>query len=220
MEQPITSDMTVEERMEGLQDELRLLKSEIRQTLIDLREFMMKGSAFSVSSATNEPMAFPSRGQETAPIIQGVSTPNAPPDTVLPAVVEQAGTAPAVPSPDLQNALNVSSPAPGSRPLDAVKMGNIIRWFGTVARRGMSPRQLKPFLETYEQSGHLTPAMAILTYKSLEELEYAQGGSNKSYSPSEYSQCLLELHEIICNPGYSPSTTDSWESSVDKGPHG
>ncbi len=91
--------------------------------------------------------------------------------------------------------------------MDAVKMGHIIGWLGTVASRGMSPRQLKPFLQTYEQSGHLTPAMAALTYKSLEELEGVQGGQGfaQGFSPTEYSQCLLELHEIICNPGYSPA---------------
>ena len=46
--------------------------------------------------------------------------------------------------------------------------------------------------------------MAMLTYKSLEDMNGAQvGQTGQSYSPGEYSQCLLELHEIICNPGYA-----------------
>ncbi|MBC8281728.1 MAG: hypothetical protein H8E48_13165, partial [Chloroflexi bacterium] len=63
-------------------------------------------------------------------------------------------------------------------------------------------------------------AMATLTYKSLEELEYAMGGSSNSYSPTEYSQCLLELHEIICNPGYSPANVGPWDSSIHSGNNG
>ena len=86
--------------------------------------------------------------------------------------------------------------------MDAVKMGHIIAWLGTVTNRGLSPQQLKPFLQSYEQSGHLTSTMAQLTYKSLEDLDGAQGGNpNQTFSASEYAECLLELHEIICNPG-------------------
>ncbi len=88
--------------------------------------------------------------------------------------------------------------------MDPVKMGHIFRWLVEVARVGISPRQLKPFLQAYEGSGHLTPVMASLTNTSLEELENAMGKIEQSYSPAEYSQCLLELHEIICNPEYAP----------------
>ena len=209
MEQPIIDDMdedsprsaqmvyrSVEERFDAVQDEVKLLKAEIKQTLIDLREFMMKGRTISTTPVFDVTKAISSNGEVATPEDQ-----NNPSIKGTPAAPSTA-----IPQPILAPASqNARGDDQGGHSMDAVKMGHIIGWLGTVANRGMSSRQLKPFLQTYEQSGHLTPAMATLTYKSLEELEAVQGGQfNQTCSPTEYSQCLLELHEIICNPGYSP----------------
>ena len=208
MEQPINDDdqprsaqvlyRGVEERFEAVQDEVSLLKAEIQQTLIDLREFMMKGHSISSPS-----------------VFEGVQPQS--PNGVSVGAGEQNSPSPKIsrdapPDPDL--AQPYSEPAPQNAPseargryaMDAVKMGHIIAWLGTVTSRGLSPKHLKPFLQSYEQSGHLTSTMAQLTYKSLEDLDGAQGGQpNQSFSASEYAECLLELHEIICNPGYEPN---------------
>ncbi len=209
MQQPINDDddqprsaqvlyRSVEEKFEAVQDEVSLLKAEIQQTLIDLREFMMKGHAIS-SPSVFEGLQPPSpNGASAAPEEQNSPSPKvsrgAPPDP---------DTAQTYSEPPPQNP---PSDARGRYAMDAVKMGHIIAWLGTVTSRGLSPKHLKPFLQSYEQSGHLTSTMAQLTYKSLEDLDGAQGGNpNQSFSASEYAECLLELHEIICNPGYEPN---------------
>ena len=38
-------DASVYERLEGVEDQLKLLQSEVKQTLIDIRDLIMKGSA-------------------------------------------------------------------------------------------------------------------------------------------------------------------------------
>ena len=211
MEQPINDDdqsrsaqvlyRGVEERFEAVQDEVSLLKAEIQQTLIDLREFMMKGHAIASPSVFDSPQAQPSNGLNPEEEGQARLSPQ----------VSPAGPPAAQPDPGPDPALRYSATAPPNAPgdpqgryaMDAVKMGHIIGWLGTVTSRGLSPKHLKPFLQSYEQSGHLTSTMAQLTYKSLEDLDGAQGGHpNQSFSPSEYAECLLELHEIICNPRY------------------
>ena len=216
MEQPINDDdqsrsaqvlyRGVEERFEAVQDEVSLLKAEIQQTLIDLREFMMKGHAISSSSVFDSAQAQPSNGLNPEEEGQARLSPQ----------VSPAGPPAAQPDPGPDPALRYSATAPPNAPgdpqgryaMDAVKMGHIIGWLGTVTSRGLSPKHLKPFLQSYEQSGHLTSTMAQLTYKSLEDLDGAQGGQpNRSFSPTEYAECLLELHEIICNPGYAPDKT-------------
>ena len=210
MQQPINEDdqprsaqvlyRSVEEKFEAVQDEVSLLKAEIQQTLIDLREFMMKGHSISSPSVFEDQQPLSPNGVSAAPGEQYSPSPKvsrgAPPDPDLAQPYSE-------PAPQ-----NGPSEARGRYAMDAVKMGHIIAWLGTVTSRGLSPKHLKPFLQSYEQSGHLTSTMAQLTYKSLEDLDGAQGGNpNQSFSASEYAECLLELHEIICNPGYAPDKT-------------
>lgn len=252
MQQPIINDTnpsaqprnaqvehrSMEERLEGVEDDLRLLKSEVKQTLIDLREFVMQGSAISVTSVPDAPTAPPSNGETVAPEHQDGSThqeltsqpvsgqvdapedQDNPPHRDSPAgplittqsdqeepAPQSSPVAPEMPFPlpSLGTALQGAMVDPQSRySMGAIKMGHIIRWLGTVARKGLSPSHFRPFLQTYQQSGHLTPEMAALTLSSLEHLEYAMGRSSQPNSTAEYSDCLLELHEIICNPGYAP----------------
>ena len=51
MEQPID----LEERFEALQDELNLLKNEIKQTLVDLREYIMKDRTITAQGIFQDP---------------------------------------------------------------------------------------------------------------------------------------------------------------------
>ena len=82
-------------------------------------------------------------------------------------------------------------------------LGNIIWWLGTVKRRGLSMQHLTPFLEAYEMSGHLTPSMAKLLLRSMADLDdLEEPPANHAFSPHDYTECLLQLHDIICTPGY------------------
>ena len=235
MAQPIinesAAEQSVSDRLEGIEDELQLLKSEVKQTLIDLREFIMKGNALSVTSAFDGPKTHPSNSQASATDPQEIPATEVPPTETVGFVVgvpdarddrasqvksvdKTASDYPA--TPPIPYPQEISAPVlpvfgadgQGGHSMDAIKMGHIIRWLGTVARLGLTPSHLKPFLQAYERSGHLSPPMASLTLRSLEHVEYAIGRSDQPYSTTEYSSCLLELHEIICNPRYAP-TEDS-----------
>ena len=254
MQQPIINDRTedrgVSDRLESIEDELQLLKSAVKQTLIDLREFMMKGSAMSVTSTFVKPAESSSNGQVIASERQAnppaADLPTEPENTQA-EVPEVQGTLQSQESavrPQIADEPKHIGPAPQSTPvtppipfpqfapapvlpgietdaqaglsMDATKMGNIIRWLGTVARKGLSASHLEPYLQAYEKSGLLTREMAALTYRSLEHMEYAMGRTHQSYSTTEYSDCVLELHEIICNPGYEPKN----DSHLGRNPNG
>ena len=186
----------LDEKLEALQDEVNLLKSEVKQTLVDLREFIMKdrtifpqGPALQGTAPPRPPAT--DRGQEelalVSPPLQGFPMPP------LTAVGRRMGP----PLRDLQ------SESHSSGALDAVMLGNIIWWLGTVKRRGLSLQQLTPFLEAYEMSGHLTPSMAKLILRSMADLDDLEElPLNHGFSPHDYTDCLLQLHDIICTPGY------------------
>ncbi len=201
MEQPTRDDdqprssqvlyRSVEEKFKAVQDEVSALKAEVQQTLIDLREFMTKGHAIS------SPLGFdaPEEQNNLSPQVSAAAPPSASPDPGPAPVQRYSETAPQNPQDNPRNVM------------DVVMMGHIIRWLGTVVTRGLPPGYLKPFLQAYEESGRLTSTMAQLIYKSLEDLDGARGGQpNQSFSPSEYSACLQELNEIICNPGYASAS--------------
>ena len=93
--------------------------------------------------------------------------------------------------------------AHSSGALDAVMLGNLIWWLGTVKRRGLALQQISLFLEAYEMSGHLTPSMAKLILRSMAELDTLEPPPpDQAFSPHDYADALLQLHDIICTPGY------------------
>ena len=237
---------SVEERFEAVQDEVNLLKAQIQQTLIDLREFIMKGRVISPQGAFGGLGEHPANGagdvegNQYSPPPQMAPTPQvivsgdqySPPSQMAPTpqvIVSgdqyspppQMASTPPAPvsgeqySPPPQTAPTPSAPpappetqgdAVGRHTMDATKMGHIIWWLGTVKSRGLSPTQLKPFLQAYEVSGHLTPGMAKLTYRSLEDLDSVEEPHpDQGFSATDYSDCLMQLHDIICTPGYVPN---------------
>ena len=210
MEQPTKDDEevrsaqvvyhSVEEKFEAVQDEVNLLKAEIKQTLVDLREFMMKQRAISAPSVFGALQPDPANGPGAVEGAQAVA-----PTPSIPSAMDPApgagGQSPMGPS-----ALDYQAESSARHGLDATIMGHIIWWLGTVKTRGLSLKQLKPFLQAYEMAGHLTPAMAKLTYRSLEDIEEVEEpGVDRVFSSHEYSDCLLQLPDIICNPGFDPS---------------
>ena len=208
------ADRSPEERLETLEnqrDEFELLKIEIKQTLVDLKDAIIKGGAiFPVVAqeprdATQQP-AFTTHQQ---PATNGGQSPvsyEQPWETLplanspyMPPMAEEHSEAARVPGPH-SNYRN--GPQAGGN-LDATIMGNIIWWLGTVKRRGLTLQLLTPLLEAYELSRSLSPSMSKLILRSMADLDDLEiNVSRNEFSSQDYSDCLLELHDIICTPGY------------------
>ena len=196
------SSTELQDQLEVLQDEVSLLKNEIKQTLVDLREFIMKDRTLLPPHVVQEAPAAPRapltgrEGEEMPPGVPG--SPPIPGFPPMPPIPGGPGARrPGMPLRDLQ------SEAHSAGALDAVMMGNIIWWLGTAKRRGLSLQQVTPFLEAYEMSGHLTPAMAKLILQSIAELDDREDvPSDYTFSHHDYADALLQLHDIICTPGY------------------
>ena len=206
MEQPTD----LEERFEALQDELNLLKNEIKQTLVDLREYVMRERTITAQNIFQDPQRA-IRPQVEVPAGQEQPPPGSPfppgyPGYLLPPMAPGAprgpgmAGAPILPGPPMRD---LQSEPHASGALDAIMLGNLIWWLGTVKRRGLALQQISPFLEAYEMSGHLTPSMAKLILRSMAELDNLEPAPpDHSFSPHDYADALLQLHDIICTPGY------------------
>ncbi len=108
MEQPIKDDeevrsaqvvyRSVEEKFEGVQDEVNLLKAEIKQTLVDLREFMMKQRAISPQSVFGALQPEPANGsgamEGAQASIPASNQPGMPPTPSTPPAMNPAYPAP------------------------------------------------------------------------------------------------------------------------------
>ena len=174
----------VVERFEALQDEVDLMKNEIKQTLVDMREFMMRDRTVFSQSETEPRRATPSSLQ---PRVAYVKEPPA-----------QTGTGHS----------NSQMPIHSNRPLvpashvegmHPLMLGKVIQWLGTVQEKGLSLHQVTPFLEAYEDSGYLTPVMAKVLLRSLADLDnLTDSPSDEEFSPERYAECIGELHDIVC----------------------
>ena len=194
----------VVERFEALQDEVDLLKNEIKQTLVDLREYMMKDR-----TVFSQPDVGPRKG-----------TPAPLPPRVIYAKEprSQAGAA----------ATNGHSAAPSFGPfgpgshgegMDPLMMGRVIEWLGTVQQRGLSLQQVTPFLEAYEAAGYLPPIMLKVLLRSLADLDQlTDPPPEEEFSPEQYSECIGELHDIICADYESQETIGPIEDYSETSP--
>ena len=62
----------------------------------------------------------------------------------------------------------------------------------------------EPFLEAYEMAGYITPTMSKLVLRSMADLDQMEGSSpGRAFAPQDYSECLRQLHYIICIPEYT-----------------
>lgn len=175
----------VVERFEALQDEVDLLKNEIKQTLVDMREYMMKDR-----TVFSQPDVGPRNG-----------TPASLPPRVVYAKEPQAYTG-AAPS-NGKNVMHSFGPfGPGSHGegMDPLMLGKVIHWLGAVQQRGLKLHQVAPFLEAYEASGYLPPVMLKVLLRSLADLDQlTETPLEEEFSPERYAECIGELHDIICS---------------------
>ncbi len=184
----------IAERFEALQDELDLLKVEIKQTLVDLREFMMKErTLFPQASSGVRPPSTPSAQQDEYALDGQQAT------TAGPSAADGLGRV------GIQTN-EFRSRTPNTEALDTHMLGNVISWLGTVKDRGLALHQITPYLEAYEKTGYLTPVMVRVVLRSMADLDQLfETPSEREFSPKEYSQCLRELHDIICKPDTQPA---------------
>lgn len=185
-----TMARNVEDKFQDLKDDVDLLKAEIRSTLVDLRESMTKEHTVSPQPQIIVQEAGTQKGSSTD---SGYTMPSAAPGmNAAPASSKRGGPE------------NQASDGQVRESMDTVKMGNIIWWLGMVKGRGLTEQQIRPFLEAYEESGHLKSAMARFTYRSLVHLETVDESiPEQTFTAEQYSDCLLQLHNIICTPGYT-----------------
>ena len=198
----VSSDGRLEDRLEALELEFNLLKTEIRQTLVDVKEFVMKGRSVSaepipeVNNRSSEISADPQNIIEDLPddpsfnVFNSEAGPNS--DTL-----EESPGLPgsAVVSQD-KNAL-----AP-SNINDSTMMKNIIWWLGTARRRGITLGQLSPFIEAYEMSGYMSPLISKLIYKTMAQLADEESTTSTNHMPQDFSDGLMQLNEIITSPNF------------------
>ena len=192
-------------KFEALQNEVDLVKNEIKQTLVDLREFLMKNRTI-----------FP---QAHAPM---------PPATLQTLAVEMTGDMTPGPTPDasaitggLTSLQAHQTSGQSATFLDTEMLGKFIDWLGSVKRLGVSLHQITPYVEAYEASGYLHPLMVKVILRSMADLDQLKAiPHEQEFSTEDYAQCVGQLHQIICpsqngTGGYLPSYAHPLEKSGD-----
>ena len=198
-------ERSLETRLETLEiqrEEIDLLKTEIKQTLVDLKEMLITDGANFLArtqeSQSATPQSAANGGLSSVSHEQpGCQHSLAPSPSVSP-LAEENEEAPAlqVPLPDYQN-----GPHPSAN-LDTAMMGNVIWWLGTAKRRGLTLQLLTPILEVYEMSGYISHAMSKMILRSMTDLDsLVSSVSGNQFSPQDYADGLHQLHDIICTPG-------------------
>ena len=195
----VSSDGRLEDRLEALELEFNLLKTEIRQTLVDVKEFVMKGRSVSaepipeINNRSTEITAATQGSIEDLPedssfnVFDSEAGPNS--DTLE----ESPGSAVVARDKDALAPSNIN---------DSTMMKNIIWWLGTARRRGITLGQLSPFIEAYEMSGYMSPLISKLIYKTMAQLADEESTTPTSHMPQDFSDGLMQLNEIITSPNF------------------
>lgn len=201
----------LEAQIQTLQDEVDLLKTEIKQTLIDMRELVMKDSnifARPSSSKVNTeirqipPMVTEENSSETNEyndefdIYDSTSESNQDSDSEPESITVHSVTE----GSSLLNFQVESSQVTKLMPKSGDLVANLTVWLGTVKMRGVSLTQMLPFLEAYQNSGHLDSLSMRLIIKAMADLDILEPSHiTQPFSSTDYAQCLMELHEVIKN---------------------
>jgi len=189
-----------DDRLESLELEFNLLKTEIRQTLIDVKEFVMKGR--SVNPAQRPEPARPVVETPTPTPTPEVVADESPADFLSEEGINwEPSERPAASAWDSIPSEKDTALAPNNMN-DATMMKNIIWWLGTARRRGITLGQLSPFIEAYEMSGYMSPLVSKLIYKTMAHLADEEASPSGQQMPQDFSDGLMQLNEIITVPGF------------------
>ena len=201
----VSADGSLGDRLEALELEFNLLKTEIRQTLVDVKEFVMKGKSVNAERRPvieARPTTIDTDMQSTneEPYVDAYSVD---PDVATDSDSVTIGESPVptgwVASPQDREKNNSLAP---SNINDSTMMKNIIWWLGTARRRGITLNQLSPFIEAYEMSGYMSPLLSKLIYKTMAQLADEESATVSQRMPQDFSDGLMQLNEIITTPNY------------------
>jgi len=168
-----SSNSHLQQRIEALEDEVNLLKTEIRQILIDMRDTWLRKSDILASSRE---------------IVQAAPS---------------AASAVPAPPPAAANGIPRSyfgSEAGLDLSTDQNNKGtlnDLLAWMGNAKEKGLSAARLFPILEAYETSGMISPLMSKFILKNMSMLDEMYS-SEDPMSPAVYSQVVSELHKLVC----------------------
>ena len=221
----MTSDSSkLQQRITVLEDELNLIKSEIHQTLVDMRDAMSKGQdILSVKKEAPAPKAQPQAAQQQEDNLSDVDEPTET-DSIDEEELEEDGVESlAIDSLDHyseeDSIATLSKPSPAAIDFKTNKalMDDILSWIGTAKEKGFTAARLFPVMEAYETSGLMNPLMTKFLLKSMSMLHEIQDKKQPAtLSPSDYAQCLSELHHLITGEeeyeeeDYDDSTDSVW----------
>jgi len=185
-----TANSQLLERIQALEDEVNLLKTEIRQVLIDMRDTWLKRSDVLSVGPVNMPVP--------------VSSPaNVSSQPVPVQAVSDLSETQARPTQTPQPVATYSSPETGlDMSIDSSNKGivnDLLQWMGDAKEKGLTAARLFPILEAYETSGMMSPLMAKFILKSMSMLDEIQTGEDVPVmSPSSYSESISDLHKLVC----------------------
>ena len=201
----VSSDGRLEDRLEALELEFNLLKTEIRQTLVDVKEFVMKGRSVTAQPMPEVDNRLNETSTGTQDIPEGFSADADPGDfdaEVGPysdTSQESVASPGSAVAPQETQAKNALAPTNFN---DSTMMKNIIWWLGTARRRGITLGQLSPFIEAYEMSGYMSPLVSKLIYKTMAQLADEESTTATHHMPQDFSDGLMQLNEIITTPNF------------------
>ena len=168
-----TSNSQLEQRIQALEDEVNILKTEIRQILIDMRDTWLRKS--DVLSSSRE-------------IVQAATPTLAPtPQTASPAV---NGAPRAYFGSEAAVDLSANQYNKGT-------LNDLLGWMGEAKEKGLTAARLFPILEAYENSAMISPLMSKFILKNMSMLDEMYS-NNDPMSPAVYSQVVSELHKLVC----------------------
>ena len=168
-----TSNSQLEQRIQVLEDEVNILKTEIRQILIDMRDtWLRKSDVLATSQQLVQPAASPVAASPAAspPVANGV------PRTYF---GSEAGL-------DLSTEQNNKG-----------TLNDLLAWMGGAKEKGLTAARLIPILEAYENSAMISPLMSKFILKNMSMLDEMYSGDDPM-SPSVYSQVISDLHKLVC----------------------
>jgi len=168
-----TSNSQLEQRVQALEDEVNILKTEIRQILIDMRDTWLRKS--DVLATSREIV------QAAAPTL--ASTPQSASSAVNGAPRTYFGS---------EAGLDLSTNQNNKGTLN-----DLLAWMGEAKEKGLTAARLFPILEAYENSAMISPLMSKFILKNMSMLDEMYS-NNDPMSPAVYSQVVSELHKLVC----------------------
>jgi hypothetical protein len=168
-----TSNSQLEQRVQALEDEVNILKTEIRQILIDMRDTWLRKS--DVLATSREIV------QAAAPTL--AATPQSASSAVNGAPRTYFGS---------EAGLDLSTDQNNKGTLN-----DLLAWMGEAKEKGLSAARLFPILEAYENSAMISPLMSKFILKNMSMLDEMYS-NNDPMSPVVYSQVVSDLHKLVC----------------------